>query len=95
MVKRDGIWKIAHFQNTVIDPKAESDDPQVGRYRSSTSAMLYINPLLDDCGIISIFACGSMIDGGQVKMCVDGLCGRASLIDGPFEKRRRVSSDFL
>ena len=26
MVKRDGIWKIAHFQNTVIDPKAESDD---------------------------------------------------------------------
>jgi uncharacterized protein (TIGR02246 family) len=26
MVKRDGIWKIAHFQNTVIDPKAEHDD---------------------------------------------------------------------
>ena len=26
MVKSDGIWKIAHFQNTVIDPKAESDD---------------------------------------------------------------------
>jgi uncharacterized protein (TIGR02246 family) len=26
MVKRDGTWKIAHFQNTVIDPKAESDD---------------------------------------------------------------------
>jgi len=26
MVKRDGIWKIAHFQNTVIDPKAEGDD---------------------------------------------------------------------
>ena len=26
MVKRDGIWKIAHFQNTVIDPKAENDD---------------------------------------------------------------------
>ena len=26
MVKRDGIWKIAHFQNTVIDPKTESDD---------------------------------------------------------------------
>jgi uncharacterized protein (TIGR02246 family) len=26
MVKRDGIWKIAHFQNTVIDPKAEDDD---------------------------------------------------------------------
>jgi uncharacterized protein (TIGR02246 family) len=25
MVKRDGIWKIAHFQNTVIDPKAEND----------------------------------------------------------------------
>jgi hypothetical protein len=21
VVKRDGIWKIAHFQNTVIDPK--------------------------------------------------------------------------
>jgi uncharacterized protein (TIGR02246 family) len=26
MVKRDGIWKIVHFQNTVIDPKAEDDD---------------------------------------------------------------------
>jgi uncharacterized protein (TIGR02246 family) len=26
MVKRDGIWKIAHFQNTLIDPKAEGDD---------------------------------------------------------------------
>lgn len=26
MVKRDGIWKIVHFQNTVIDPKAEGDD---------------------------------------------------------------------
>ncbi len=26
MVKRDGIWKIAHFQNTVIGPKAENDD---------------------------------------------------------------------
>jgi uncharacterized protein (TIGR02246 family) len=26
MVKRDGIWKIAHFQNTVIDPKTEKDD---------------------------------------------------------------------
>jgi uncharacterized protein (TIGR02246 family) len=26
MVKRNGIWKIAHFQNTVIDPKAENDD---------------------------------------------------------------------
>lgn len=25
-VKRDGIWKIAHFQNTVIDPKTENDD---------------------------------------------------------------------
>jgi hypothetical protein len=25
-VKRDGIWKIALFQNTVIDPKAENDD---------------------------------------------------------------------
>jgi uncharacterized protein (TIGR02246 family) len=25
-VKRDGIWKIAHFQNTVIDPKAENVD---------------------------------------------------------------------
>jgi uncharacterized protein (TIGR02246 family) len=27
MVKRDGIWKIAHFQNTIIDPRAEDDDP--------------------------------------------------------------------
>jgi uncharacterized protein (TIGR02246 family) len=27
MVKRDGIWKIAHFQNTVIDPKTENIDP--------------------------------------------------------------------
>ena len=26
MVKRDGTWRIAHFQNTVIDPKAENDD---------------------------------------------------------------------
>jgi uncharacterized protein (TIGR02246 family) len=26
MVKRDGIWKIVHFQNTVIDPTAENDD---------------------------------------------------------------------
>ncbi len=26
MVKRAGIWKIAHFQNTLIDPKAENDD---------------------------------------------------------------------
>ena len=26
MVKRDRVWKIAHFQNTVIDPKAENDD---------------------------------------------------------------------
>jgi uncharacterized protein (TIGR02246 family) len=26
MVKRDGIWKIAQFQNTVIDPKAEDED---------------------------------------------------------------------
>ena len=26
MVKRGGIWKIAQFQNTVIDPKAENDD---------------------------------------------------------------------
>ena len=26
MVKRDGIWRIAHFQNTVIDPKTENDD---------------------------------------------------------------------
>jgi uncharacterized protein (TIGR02246 family) len=26
MVKRDGIWKIVHFQNTVIDPKAENVD---------------------------------------------------------------------
>jgi uncharacterized protein (TIGR02246 family) len=25
-VKTDGIWKFAHFQNTIIDPKAENDD---------------------------------------------------------------------
>ncbi len=25
-VKTDGIWKIAHFQNTNIDPKAENED---------------------------------------------------------------------
>ena len=27
MVKRDGIWKIAHFQNTTVDPEAEKNDP--------------------------------------------------------------------
>jgi uncharacterized protein (TIGR02246 family) len=27
MVKRDGIWKIAHFQNTSVDLDAEKDDP--------------------------------------------------------------------
>jgi uncharacterized protein (TIGR02246 family) len=26
MVRRDGIWKIVHFQNTIIDPKAEDQD---------------------------------------------------------------------
>lgn len=26
MVKRNGSWKIAHFQNTIIDPHAENDD---------------------------------------------------------------------
>lgn len=26
MVKRDGVWKIAHFQNTLINPKTENDD---------------------------------------------------------------------
>lgn len=26
MVKRDGIWKIVHFQNTLIDPKTENED---------------------------------------------------------------------
>jgi uncharacterized protein (TIGR02246 family) len=25
-VKADGVWKITHFQNTSIDPKAENDD---------------------------------------------------------------------
>ena len=27
MVKRDGVWKIAHFQNTSVDLDAEKDDP--------------------------------------------------------------------
>jgi uncharacterized protein (TIGR02246 family) len=27
MVKRDGIWKIVHFHNTIIDPKTENNDP--------------------------------------------------------------------
>jgi uncharacterized protein (TIGR02246 family) len=27
MVKREGIWKIAHFQNTVINPVTEQNDP--------------------------------------------------------------------
>jgi uncharacterized protein (TIGR02246 family) len=27
MVKREGVWKIAHFQNTVINPEAEQMDP--------------------------------------------------------------------
>ena len=27
MVKRDGIWKIAHFQNTIVDLEAEKNDP--------------------------------------------------------------------
>ena len=26
MVKRGGVWKIAQFQNTIVDPKAEQDD---------------------------------------------------------------------
>jgi uncharacterized protein (TIGR02246 family) len=26
MVKRDGVWKIVHFHNTVIDPRTEHDD---------------------------------------------------------------------
>jgi uncharacterized protein (TIGR02246 family) len=26
MVNRDGVWRIAHFQNTMIDPKTENDD---------------------------------------------------------------------
>ena len=30
MVKRDGIWKIAHFQNTIVDPEAEKNDPILG-----------------------------------------------------------------
>ena len=28
--KRDGIWKVAHFQNTVIDPTVENDDEPSG-----------------------------------------------------------------
>jgi uncharacterized protein (TIGR02246 family) len=27
MAKREGIWKIAHFQNTTVDPDAEKNDP--------------------------------------------------------------------
>ena len=27
MVKRDGIWRIAHFQNTTVDLEAEKNDP--------------------------------------------------------------------
>ena len=27
MVKRDGAWKIAHFQNTTTDPVAAQNDP--------------------------------------------------------------------
>ena len=27
MVKREGTWRIAHFQNTVVDPDAEKNDP--------------------------------------------------------------------
>jgi len=27
MVKRDGFWRIAHFQNTTVDPEAEKNDP--------------------------------------------------------------------
>jgi uncharacterized protein (TIGR02246 family) len=27
LVKRNGVWKIAHFQNTVVDLLAEKDDP--------------------------------------------------------------------
>jgi uncharacterized protein (TIGR02246 family) len=27
MVKRDGIWRIVHFQNTTVDPEAEKNDP--------------------------------------------------------------------
>ena len=26
MVKREGIWKIVHFQNTEIDPRLENED---------------------------------------------------------------------
>ena len=27
VVRQDGIWKIAHFQNTVVDPEVEHNDP--------------------------------------------------------------------
>lgn len=27
LVKHDGTWKIAHFQNTPVDPEAEKNDP--------------------------------------------------------------------
>ena len=27
VVRRDGVWKIVHFQNTSVDPDAEKDDP--------------------------------------------------------------------
>ena len=27
MVKREGIWRIAHFQNTIVDLEAEKNDP--------------------------------------------------------------------
>ena len=27
MAKREGIWKIAHFQNTIVDLEAEKNDP--------------------------------------------------------------------
>ena len=27
LVKRDGVWKIAHFQNTTVDREAERNDP--------------------------------------------------------------------
>lgn len=30
VVKRNGVWKIAHNQNTIIDQKAQSDDPVNG-----------------------------------------------------------------
>ena len=26
-VKSEGIWRIAHFQNTIVDPEAEKNDP--------------------------------------------------------------------